>query len=79
MEVRFFLTESDADSAFFRYFGSHPVHHGLWESALDTMHSLSARLAVIHLVHEARGLDVNPTTIMKFRNAKDSDSVNILT
>ncbi len=61
------------------YFGSHPVHHGLWDSALETMHSLPARLSIIHLVHEARGLDVNPTTIMKFRNAKDAESVDILT
>lgn len=35
--------------------------------------------AIIHLVHEARGLDVNPTTIMKFKNAKDAESVDILT
>jgi uncharacterized ferritin-like protein (DUF455 family) len=54
------------------------VHAGLWESAQETSHSLSARLAIIHLVHEARGLDVNPTTIAKFRAAGDLESVKVL-
>ncbi len=61
------------------YFGALPVHHGLWDSAMETAHSLTARLSIIHLVHEARGLDVNPTTIKKFENAGDPDSVETLT
>lgn len=31
------------------------------------------------IVHEARGLDVNPQTIEKFKIAKDDESVRILT
>uniref|UniRef100_V5E2W6 Rieske domain-containing protein n=1 Tax=Kalmanozyma brasiliensis (strain GHG001) TaxID=1365824 RepID=V5E2W6_KALBG len=61
------------------YFGALPVHHGLWDSAMETAHSLTARLSIIHLVHEARGLDVNPTTIKKFENAGDPESVDTLT
>ncbi|SAM84887.1 uncharacterized protein UBRO_05922 [Ustilago bromivora] len=61
------------------YFGALPVHHGLWDSAMETAHSLTARLSIIHLVHEARGLDVNPTTINKFNNAGDAESVDTLT
>ncbi|GAC92894.1 hypothetical protein PHSY_000453 [Pseudozyma hubeiensis SY62] len=61
------------------YFGALPVHHGLWDSAMETAHSLTARLSIIHLVHEARGLDVNPTTIKKFANAGDAESVETLT
>ncbi|TIC15775.1 hypothetical protein E3Q10_01459 [Wallemia mellicola] len=49
------------------YFGALPVHGALWDSAEDTKHSLISRLSIIHLVHEARGLDVNPATIEKFR------------
>ncbi|KAH6903908.1 hypothetical protein BKA70DRAFT_1373764 [Coprinopsis sp. MPI-PUGE-AT-0042] len=37
-------------------YGSMPVHAGLWESATVTSKSLLSRLAIIHLVHEARGL-----------------------
>jgi uncharacterized ferritin-like protein (DUF455 family) len=59
-------------------YGSLPIHSGLWSSAIDTAQSLKARLAIIHLVHEARGLDVNPATIEKFRRAGDLDSVKVL-
>ncbi|KKK27374.1 hypothetical protein ARAM_002287 [Aspergillus rambellii] len=60
------------------YFGALPVHHGLWESATTTAHDLRARISIIALVHEARGLDVNPMTIAKFRNARDMESVEVL-
>lgn len=59
------------------YFGQLPVHHGLWESALETKDSLMSRLSIIHLVHEARGLDANPLTIKKFDNAGDKESVEV--
>ncbi|KAI1160616.1 hypothetical protein F5B18DRAFT_500536 [Nemania serpens] len=61
------------------HFGALPVHHGLWESATMTAHDLRARISVIALVHEARGLDVNPATIEKFRLAKDAESVDVMT
>ncbi|RAL11808.1 Rieske [2Fe-2S] domain protein [Aspergillus homomorphus CBS 101889] len=60
------------------YFGAIPVHHGLWESATATAHDLRARISIIALVHEARGLDVNPMTIDKFRKAGDAESVQSL-
>ncbi|KAJ1304168.1 hypothetical protein OPQ81_008568 [Rhizoctonia solani] len=60
------------------YYGSQAVHAGLWDSATRTAHSLSARLCIIHLVHEARGLDVNPVTINKFKAAGDAESVKVL-
>ncbi|KIL63728.1 hypothetical protein M378DRAFT_24942 [Amanita muscaria Koide BX008] len=42
-----------------------PVHPSLWESAIATV------------VHEARGLDVNPSTIERFRRAVDKESVGL--
>ncbi|KAE9390391.1 DUF455-domain-containing protein [Gymnopus androsaceus JB14] len=54
------------------------VHASLWESASHTSASLLSRLAIIHLIHEARGLDVNPKTIEKFRKAGDKESVDVL-
>lgn len=60
------------------YFGAHPVHNALWESATQTSKSLLARLAVVHMIHEARGLDVNPATIARFEKAADEESVRIL-
>ncbi|KAI0394412.1 beta-1,4-xylosidase [Xylariaceae sp. FL0594] len=61
------------------HFGALPVHHGLWDSATMTAHDLRARISVIALVHEARGLDINPLTIEKFRVAKDTESVEVMT
>ncbi|EJD40842.1 DUF455-domain-containing protein [Auricularia subglabra TFB-10046 SS5] len=60
------------------HYGALTVHAGLWDSAWETRDSLQARLSIIHLVHEARGLDVNPVTIAKFRNAGDDESARVL-
>ncbi|XP_042413947.1 uncharacterized protein HI_0077-like [Zingiber officinale] len=60
------------------YYGALPAHDGLWDSALETSKSLLARLAVEHCVHEARGLDVLPTTISRFRNAGDERTATLL-
>jgi uncharacterized ferritin-like protein (DUF455 family) len=54
------------------------VHAGLWSSATDTAHSLSARIAIIHLVAEARGVDMNPITMAKLQAAGDEESTRIL-
>ncbi|KAJ3260727.1 hypothetical protein HK104_006860, partial [Borealophlyctis nickersoniae] len=59
-------------------FGALPVHGGLWDSAKETSHDLKCRLAIVHMVHEARGLDVNPNTIAKFVKAGDTASVEKL-
>ncbi|KAJ3051655.1 hypothetical protein HK097_007332 [Rhizophlyctis rosea] len=59
-------------------FGKLPVHGGLWDSAWDTKDCLKSRLGIVHMVHEARGLDVNPQTIKKFAKAGDKESVEKL-
>ncbi|KAI9118717.1 hypothetical protein K1719_010162 [Acacia pycnantha] len=60
------------------YYGSLPVHDGLWDSAMATSNQLLARLAVEHCVHEARGLDVLPTTVSRFRNGGDDITADLL-
>lgn len=57
------------------YYGAHPAHDGLWQSAEKTAHDLKARLAVVPLVLEARGLDDAPSLIEKFKVANDQKSV----
>ncbi|EGD73901.1 Rieske domain-containing protein [Salpingoeca rosetta] len=59
-------------------FGELPVHNGLWQSASETMHDLRARLAIVHMVHEARGLDITPFTIQKFERNNDQHSADLL-
>ncbi|CAM9411672.1 unnamed protein product [Lampetra fluviatilis] len=60
------------------HFGALPVHNGLWQSARETSRDLRARLAVVHMVHEARGLDVHPQTRARFAAQGDSESVLVL-
>ena len=43
-------------------YGALPAHAGLWEAAEATAHDVAARLAVVPMVLEARGLDVTPAT-----------------
>eukprot|EP00475_Leptophrys_vorax_P034790 TRINITY_DN5662_c0_g1_i1.p1 TRINITY_DN5662_c0_g1~~TRINITY_DN5662_c0_g1_i1.p1 ORF type:complete len:421 (+),score=96.14 TRINITY_DN5662_c0_g1_i1:598-1860(+) len=60
------------------FYGAFPVHDGLWETASNSRGDLLARLAVVHMVHEARGLDVAPSTLSRLRAAKDLRSVELL-
>ncbi|RXN05130.1 hypothetical protein ROHU_012773 [Labeo rohita] len=48
------------------------------KSATDTSHDLLARLAIVHMVHEARGLDVHPQTLSRFAAQGDTSSVKVL-
>jgi uncharacterized ferritin-like protein (DUF455 family) len=59
-------------------YGDLPAHDGLWESAIATRHDLAARLAVVPLVLEARGLDVTPAMIAKLRAANDDTTADLL-
>ncbi|KAG8440756.1 hypothetical protein GDO86_006482 [Hymenochirus boettgeri] len=59
-------------------FGALPVHNGLWQSASDTANDLLGRLAIVHMVHEARGLDVHPQTLQRFSAQGDESTVAIL-
>ena len=59
-------------------YGQLPAHDGLWDSAQRTAGSLAARLAVEHCVHEARGLDVLPQTVARFRAGGDEETAALL-
>ena len=59
-------------------YGDLPAHAGLWQAAQATGHDLLARLAVVPLVLEARGLDVGPAMIENLRRAGDEASCKIL-
>ncbi len=48
------------------HYGALPAHSGMWRGALDTRHDLMARLAVVPMVLEARGLDVTPAMVALF-------------
>jgi len=60
-------------------YGDLPSHRGLWDHAEDTAEDLLARLAIVPRCMEARGLDITPTMIDKFKSLGDSKSAEILT
>jgi len=60
-------------------YGDLPAHSGLWDHAKDTADDLPGRLAMVPRCMEARGLDVTPALIEKFRILGDDASVAILT
>jgi uncharacterized ferritin-like protein (DUF455 family) len=60
------------------HYGALPAHDGLWEAAYETRHDALARLAIVPMVLEARGLDVTPTMIERFSAQGDSVSAGIL-
>lgn len=60
------------------HYGALPAHDGLWDAAHVTRNDLTARLAVVPMVLEARGLDVTPQTIERLERAGDMLSVRIL-
>jgi uncharacterized ferritin-like protein (DUF455 family) len=59
-------------------YGDLPAHDGLWQAAANTSQDLLARLAIVPLVLEARGLDVTPATIADMQRAGDEASAALL-
>ncbi len=77
-EAKHFLLLSRRLKALGSAYGNLPAHDGLWEAATKTRHDSLARLAIVPLVFEARGLDVTPQTIERLETAKDFISARIL-
>ena len=59
-------------------YGDLPAHDGMWQAAQATGHDLLARLAIVPLVLEARGLDVGPEMIGKLRNSGEHSAIRAL-
>jgi len=59
-------------------YGDFPAHDGLWEAATVTAQDLLARLAIVPLVLEARGLDVTPATVADMSRAGDDATAALL-
>lgn len=60
------------------FYGALPAHDGLWDSARSTAHDASARLAIVPMVLEARGLDVTPETVERFKRQGDELTAKVL-
>jgi uncharacterized ferritin-like protein (DUF455 family) len=77
-EAKHFNLVCDCLEAMGSEYGALDAHAGMWRAAEDTAADLMARLAVVPMVLEARGLDVTPGMIEIFRKAGASDAVAAL-
>ena len=59
-------------------YGDFPAHDGLWAMARRTAQDPLVRMAIIPRVMEARGLDVTPVMIARFRAAGDQATADRL-
>jgi uncharacterized ferritin-like protein (DUF455 family) len=60
------------------HYGALPAHDGLWDAAQETAHDAAARLAIVPMVLEARALDITPQTVLRFAQAGDSRTCQML-
>ena len=59
-------------------YGDLPAHDGLWEASLETKDDFAARLAIVPMVLEARGLDVTPMMVANMQRFEDFETADIL-
>ncbi len=59
-------------------YGSFDAHRGLWEMVEQTRYDVMVRMALVPRVLEARGLDVTPNIIKKFKHHGHQEAANIL-
>ncbi len=59
-------------------YGDFTAHNGLWDMAVLTAHDTMVRMALVPRVMEARGLDVLPGIMHKFRSSGSHEIVSIL-
>ncbi|MBT4962914.1 MAG: ferritin-like domain-containing protein [Francisellaceae bacterium] len=77
-EAKHFCMLSDYLNTSNYKYGDFVAHNGLWEMAQKTAHSVTIRMALVPRLLEARGLDVTPGIIEKFKTIKDDKAVAIL-
>ena len=77
-EARHFGLLVDRLAAIGTMYGDLPAHDSLWEAATKTTDDLAARLVLVPLTLEARGVDVTPQTAEKFRRAGDPETADVL-
>lgn len=60
------------------FYGALPAHDGLWDAAKQTAYDASARLAIVPMVLEARGLDITLQTVERFTQQGDHMTAKVL-
>ncbi|MGH1378122.1 MAG: ferritin-like domain-containing protein [Alphaproteobacteria bacterium] len=77
-EAKHFLMLEERLNDFGATYGDLPAHDSLWESSEKTAHDFAARLAIVPMVLEARGLDVTPGMIAMMKKQEDQKTADML-
>lgn len=77
-EAKHFLMLEDRLNDFDASYGDLPAHDGLWEASVKTAEDFAARLAIVPMVLEARGLDVTPNMIEMMQKQDDTETAEML-
>lgn len=77
-EAKHFLMLNERLNDLGASYGDLPAHDGLWESSEKTAHDFAARLAIVPMVLEARGLDVTPNMISAMKQQGDLKTAEYL-
>lgn len=77
-EAKHFLMLEERLNELDTAYGDLPAHDGLWESSEKTAHDFAARLAIVPMVLEARGLDVTPRMIESMQKQEDFKTAEYL-
>ncbi|MGH1403598.1 MAG: ferritin-like domain-containing protein [Alphaproteobacteria bacterium] len=77
-EAKHFLMLEERLNDFDACYGDLPAHDGLWEASEKTATDFAARLAIVPMVLEARGLDVTPGMIEMMKQQGDDKTAEML-
>lgn len=78
-EAKHFLMLNERLQDFNAAYGDLPAHDGLWSASEKTANDFAARLAIVPMVLEARGLDVTPGMIDAMHKQGDTKTAEYLT
>lgn len=77
-EAKHFLMLEERLNDFDASYGDLLAHDGLWEASIRTAGDFAARLAIVPMVLEARGLDVTPNMIEMMKKQDDHKTADML-
>lgn len=77
-EAKHFLMLNERLNDFGASYGDLPAHDGLWSASEATANDFAARLAIVPMVLEARGLDVTPGMIANMKSQDDDKTAEYL-
>ncbi|MFN8051859.1 MAG: ferritin-like domain-containing protein [Acidimicrobiales bacterium] len=77
-ELGHFLALGERLAAYGGAYGDLGCHDGLWDIAVRTAGDVGARMALVPLVFEARGLDVTPGLVERFEHHDDAETAAVL-